>query len=814
MQINQEHITHIKSQFANLKSKEDLIDLLSAAKDIIYGKKCMPFRLKALTYYADPAHCKFRYSNFSIKKKSGGERIIHAPAPGLKSLLRALNFVLQCVSEPHAAAMGFVSNRSIVDNAAKHVAHNYVYNLDLKDFFFSFDRNRVKLGFMYEPFNLNGKKEPLAFLLASLCTHPFEMNAGETKTLLPQGSPTSPTITNVLCKKLDRRLTGLANRFGATYTRYADDITFSSPHNIYKNADFIDELHRLIEDDQTLVINPKKTRLQKQNHRQEVTGLTVNEKVNVRRAYVKQLRNWLFLWNRYGLEKAENIFLRDYRSQKMHVKPYQPNMQNVIFGKLEFLKMVKGAEDSTYLSLKRRYDNLMENDSPIKVILDEWEAHGAADAIKTFCKRNDYHDFGEGAYIKNDGKGVMRLIYYSEKNELPFRKDIVRQMAKDATPYPAQCKRLHELALRDIEGINDGGWLDGLGLVREKPESTTDVKKISKIRIHDPAKLVGWLNLFNKEGSPIKYSVHSWDDRTLFPTYDIFIEKLMFQVHPDNSDFRKMPQYSPDLFFNKINPFLLQQHLSSKQVNNDITFKWGRNEIKIGWQYPDVIRKWSLENYDEKGKDAITPFAMEIPKELRPQGRINGKTIKYFEQVVNLFKREIEFRDNDLFIGISVLIANELRGYDINQEELEGLKGCSFFTNTEMVLKAIQIIFGMIRSRPTSRKVSISCRLNHQDKCFDLKIMHHNSFSNKELTHPKIQLKTNGDLKNLQTTLISLCDLSMSSKFKNDKGQSSFKQVHYLYPGVSEKSMSPMIIDDELVEDTQGTLFTLIFPVK
>jgi RNA-directed DNA polymerase len=105
-------------------------------------------------------------------------------------------------------------------------------------------------------------KSPLAFLLASLCTHPFEID-GEVKTVLPQGSPTSPTITNILCKKLDRRLNGLANRFGATYTRYADDITFSSPHNIYNDEAFNKELKRIIEEDQKLVINPKENTLTK-----------------------------------------------------------------------------------------------------------------------------------------------------------------------------------------------------------------------------------------------------------------------------------------------------------------------------------------------------------------------------------------------------------------------------------------------------------------------------------------------------------------------------------------------------------------------
>ena len=294
------------------------------------------------------------------------------------------------------AVTAFVLNKSIVDNANTHVGNHYVYNIDLKDFFHSFDRNRVKMAFMYEPFNLSGEKESLAFLLASLCTHPFEVN-GQIKNVLPQGSPTSPTLTNILCKKLDRRLTGLANRFGAKYTRYADDISFSSPHNIYHNEDFKKELERIITEDniiktkkkqfeigQQLKINTEKTRLLKSAHRQEVTGLIVNDKVNVRKRYLKQLRMWLYYWEKYGYEKAQEIFTKDYIKDKGHVKNAKPNLINVLDGKLEYLKMVKGREDSTYNKLKARFDALSSEKLPINDILDVWEKEGIEKAMEKY----------------------------------------------------------------------------------------------------------------------------------------------------------------------------------------------------------------------------------------------------------------------------------------------------------------------------------------------------------------------------------------------------------------------------------------------
>ena len=382
MKIEETHISLIKKLFAEMQSKEDLVNLLSEAKNMLYGEECEPVQLKLLTYFSNPKICKKRYQTFSIKKKSGSDRIINAPVIGLKSILRPLNFILQCIYEPQQAATGFVLNKSIVDNASMHIGHNYVFNIDMKDFFHSFDRNRVKMAFMYEPFNLGKEREPLAFLLASLCTHPFEID-GEIKTVLPQGSPTSPTLTNILCKNLDRRLTGLSKRFGATYTRYADDITFSSNHNIYNDEIFNKELKRIIEG-QGLSINHKKTRLQKAGYKQEVTGLIVNEKTNVRRKYVKQIRMWLYLWEKYGYKKAEQIFLQDYIADKGNITNKKVHLINVLDGKLEFLKMVKGEDNSTYLKLKVRFDKLTSTKSPLKNVLDSWENDGIDKAIEVF----------------------------------------------------------------------------------------------------------------------------------------------------------------------------------------------------------------------------------------------------------------------------------------------------------------------------------------------------------------------------------------------------------------------------------------------
>jgi retron-type reverse transcriptase len=190
----------------------------------------------------------------------------------LKAIQKTLNLIFQCVFEPHKSAMGFVANKSIVDNAKIHTNRNYVYNIDLKDFFSSIDQARVWKCLQLEPFNLIDKK-PVPEMLAKvlgynkqkvlniitvLCCTEMEVERFNTETseyekvkrnVLPQGAPTSPTLTNVVCQKLDIRLNGVAKRFGLRYSRYADDITFSSMHDVYKkDGEFINEINRIIID--------------------------------------------------------------------------------------------------------------------------------------------------------------------------------------------------------------------------------------------------------------------------------------------------------------------------------------------------------------------------------------------------------------------------------------------------------------------------------------------------------------------------------------------------------------------------------------
>lgn len=352
----------ISVMLRQIETKAQLLDLLNRIKrdwmEVAgMADRFHPFTMRQLNFYCNPNH-PYRYKQFKVKKKSGGVRKIAAPSYfSFKVMLRCVNELFKAVYVPSAYAMGFAEGRSVVSNAAIHKGQHYVFNIDLKDFFPSIDQARVWKRLQLAPLCC---KPPIANVLAGLCAMRQEEEDGSVRYVLPQGAPTSPIVTNMICDTLDRRLAGLAKRFGLHYSRYADDITFSSMHNVYQaDGEFRKEMKRIIEG-QGFRMNDAKTRLQKLGSRQEVTGVVVGQKLNVPKPYVRDLRNILYIWDRYGYATAFSKFYPKYRNEKGHVKKKRSDMVKVLNGKLMYLKMVKGDKDSVYLRLKAKFDQLVE----------------------------------------------------------------------------------------------------------------------------------------------------------------------------------------------------------------------------------------------------------------------------------------------------------------------------------------------------------------------------------------------------------------------------------------------------------------------
>ncbi len=209
LKLSSDSKTLVHNFFA-LKQPDDVAQLL----DISY---------KNLIYYLYRLTQEEKYRRFTVKKRCQGLRELVNPNPGLKIIQQKLNQILNVVFRPRPSVHGFTPNRSIATNAQLHEGQKYILNIDLKDFFPSINFGRVRGMFMAFPYNLPPR---VATILAQICCY----DNG-----LPQGAPTSPIVSNMICSKLDSELQRLAKRRKCTYSRYADDITFSTSADIFPN---------------------------------------------------------------------------------------------------------------------------------------------------------------------------------------------------------------------------------------------------------------------------------------------------------------------------------------------------------------------------------------------------------------------------------------------------------------------------------------------------------------------------------------------------------------------------------------------------
>lgn len=315
------------------------------------------------------------YKNFLMAKRKGGHRVIREPRRRLKELQKkALAYLHECADNSKPCAHAFIKNRSILTNARKHLERkpHFVLNIDLEAFFPSINFYRIRGVLQKAPFHFSFQ---VASMLAHLCVVDNE---------LPQGAPTSPFLSNQVCRSMDRDLMALAKRHQATYTRYADDITFSFstpnsaalPSNIctFDGGTTIlgKELISIIEQ-HNFRINPTKTRISTRRRRMEVTGIVINAFPNVKRVFIDRIRGGLHAWQEHGYDNAQTEWerrvangsvltyeKRPWKRQTRLCKP--PELKNVLWGKLLFIRMVRGADDPIYTRLAEKYNLLVTNE--------------------------------------------------------------------------------------------------------------------------------------------------------------------------------------------------------------------------------------------------------------------------------------------------------------------------------------------------------------------------------------------------------------------------------------------------------------------
>ncbi|MGD0916916.1 MAG: reverse transcriptase domain-containing protein, partial [Thermodesulfobacteriota bacterium] len=364
----------LKNRFYALTTPEDVAALL----DVRYSN---------LVYWIYRTPANRRYTQFTIRKKHGSHRQIASPSTNIKILQQKLHQALQAVYQPKTSVHGFVIDRSVKTNAERHVRRKYVFNADIQDFFPSINFGRVRGMFMGKPYN---RPERVATVLAHLCCH---------NGVLPQGAPTSPDISNMICAQMDSQLQKLAFDHRCTYTRYVDDITFSTSRRVFPTAIAIENALLQVEPGHEFsnivtsngfAINPVKIWFRRQDRRQEVTGIIVNERLNLPRRYTNQVRAMLHAWKTYGIEAAQSE--HDAKYSRKHRAPWRGSTlyQFILKGRIEYLGMVKGKYSRTYIQFLKQLRDL--DPSLVTRALSQLETLAARyDALK---KSGDPHGRG------------------------------------------------------------------------------------------------------------------------------------------------------------------------------------------------------------------------------------------------------------------------------------------------------------------------------------------------------------------------------------------------------------------------------------
>jgi len=392
-------------KFLDLKSKQDF---------------CSLFEIPQIELDYLLSTINFHYRTFSIKKKNGTKRVIDAPDSSLIQIQKRLCEEILKVYKPKKAVHAFCVDRNIKTNALRHRKPQFLLNVDLKDFFHTITYNRVLGLFKAFPFNFN---EEISQILTTLSCFKFR---------LPQGSPVSPILSNLICRTLDTQLTKLCEELKCHYTRYADDISISTRINRFpkyfgevSNGGFIlsDNMLKILKKN-NFQLNKEKIRFQESESRQVVTGLTVNKKVNVNRMYIKKVRAILHSIEKFGVEKA---MLQHFSINGINVTG-KDNSKTInyflkrVVGKISFIGFIRGKDDPLYIKLFTRIKKIEPN-AKLSIVINSIK-NSDKTLIVTEGKTDWKHLKAAYRYFVNKGKyHALDFSFHEYENEIEMGSD-------------------------------------------------------------------------------------------------------------------------------------------------------------------------------------------------------------------------------------------------------------------------------------------------------------------------------------------------------------------------------------------------------
>lgn len=376
--------------------------------------------LRVLTWLAWGLDDDAKYKRFSITRRNGSTRLIHAPIKPLKDVQRTLaTHFLQAYRRP-SHVHGFVTERSPLTNAQIHERKFHVLRVDIEDFFPSISYRRIRGLFRAWPFEYQDK---VAVLLARLCCH---------NDALPQGAPTSPILSNYICRRMDRELAALAAAERCHFSRYADDLSFSTSQHVFPaslgsndgGVSVAGQALTAIISANGFNVNPAKTYFAGPSQRQRITGLVVNEKVNVPREYIRSLRSLLHIWGRHGRNDAIAAITK-HSPPTANRPPGKPPaaFEAIVRGRVQYVASVKGKRNPTYVKLATRLSQVDPGFSvpPPPSIAATLYTEGPSDwrhvlaAQSYFHARGEYEDFQLLTGTEPSKEGDSQLRKFAER---------------------------------------------------------------------------------------------------------------------------------------------------------------------------------------------------------------------------------------------------------------------------------------------------------------------------------------------------------------------------------------------------------------
>jgi RNA-directed DNA polymerase len=475
-------MTSSSDNLPQLESIQSLHDLATKLE------VCPNYLKNSLYRYPDRERAYIRAEQF---KSNGGIRVLHKLAKSKNNKgytpIRNLQYLtynwLQSIYQPSSCCHGFVKERSVVSNARVHLGKRLVIKTDIKDFFPSIHYGRVEGMFTKYPFQFGLQA---ASALARISCLP-ESEGGA----LPQGGITSPYIANMLCRKMDFRLMKLAESMRMHYSRYADDLTFSTNVKVDVTV-FLARVEEILLDE-GFRIQLDKTRVMKPADRQVVTGIILNNGLNVNRRYIKRLRAILYNMERNGVEDTcHKAALKQshtsYDARDLRLDSKDPvHFLRQIRGQVEWVNHVlrpyKNAPEGRYRS---RYDRAFGMLKQVFVICDEYQKTNSSFYLlwREFrnsreMKKSPWRNIsGEELLeaIKSTAKTDPRFLYEAKKSIKPTDEDfeLWAKKQRSRASYPANCC---EAAARLLSGLTNSRS-DLLGRIVHQQDNRIESKEI------------------------------------------------------------------------------------------------------------------------------------------------------------------------------------------------------------------------------------------------------------------------------------------------------------------------------------------------